>query len=62
MIQVGQKTSFGAKITGAGGGGCIFALTDTSNLNQTINEFQSNNYDCFFSGKLILKDWILFFN
>ncbi|MDH5463003.1 MAG: mevalonate kinase [Nitrosopumilus sp.] len=47
MIQVGQKTSFGAKITGAGGGGCIFALTDMSNLDQTMNEFQSNNYDCF---------------
>jgi len=47
MIQVGQKTSFGAKITGAGGGGCIFALTDMSNLEQTMNEFQSNNYDCF---------------
>jgi mevalonate kinase len=47
MIQIGQKTSFGAKITGAGGGGCIFALTDTSNLNQTINELQSKNYDCF---------------
>jgi mevalonate kinase len=47
MIQIGQKTSFGAKITGAGGGGCIFALTDTSNLDQTINELQSKNYDCF---------------
>ena len=47
MIQVGQKTSFGAKITGAGGGGCIFALTDTSNLDKTMNEFQSKNYDCF---------------
>jgi len=47
MIQVGQKTSFGAKITGAGGGGCIFALTDTTNLDQTMMGFQSNNYDCF---------------
>lgn len=47
MIQIGEKTSFGAKITGAGGGGCIFALTDTSNLDQTVNEFQSKNYDCF---------------
>jgi len=47
MIHVSQKTSFGAKITGAGDGGCIFALTDTSNLNQTMNEFQSHDYDCF---------------
>ena len=28
MIEIGQKTSFGAKITGSGGGGCIFALTN----------------------------------
>ncbi|MFQ5782083.1 MAG: mevalonate kinase [Nitrosopumilus sp.] len=47
MIQVGQKSSFGAKITGAGGGGCIFALTDESNLDRTINEFKDRNYDCF---------------
>ena len=47
MIRIGQKSSFGAKITGAGGGGCIFALTDESNLDKTINEFKERNYDCF---------------
>ncbi len=47
MIQMGQKSSFGAKITGAGGGGCIFSLTDESNLDKTINEFKERNYDCF---------------
>ena len=47
MIQVGQKSSFGAKITGAGGGGCIFSLTDESNLKHTLNEFKDRNYDCF---------------
>jgi mevalonate kinase len=47
MIQIGQNESFGAKITGAGGGGCIFALTDESNLEQTINQFKNKNYDCF---------------
>ena len=47
MIQVAQKLSFGAKITGAGGGGCIFALTDESNLEHTINGFRDKNYDCF---------------
>jgi len=47
MIKIGQKTSFGAKITGAGGGGCIFALTDKSNLEQTTKQFQAKNYDCF---------------
>ena len=47
MIQIGQTESFGAKITGAGGGGCIYALTDESNLEQTINQFKDKNYDCF---------------
>ncbi len=47
MILIGQKSSFGAKITGAGGGGCIFALTDETNLEQSINQFTDKNYDCF---------------
>lgn len=47
MIQIGQTKSFGAKITGAGGGGCIFALTDESNLKQTMNQFKDKNFDCF---------------
>lgn len=47
MIQIGQTESFGAKITGAGGGGCIYALTDESNLERTINQFRDKNYDCF---------------
>jgi mevalonate kinase len=47
MIQIGQTQSFGAKITGAGGGGCIYALTNESNLEQTINQFKDKNYDCF---------------
>jgi len=47
MIQIGQSKSFGAKITGAGGGGCIFALTDESNLEQTMNQLKDENFDCF---------------
>lgn len=47
MIQTGQNSSFGAKITGAGGGGCIFALTDESNLENTIKEFKEKNHECF---------------
>ena len=47
MIQIGQTESFGAKITGAGRGGCIYALTDESNLKQTVNGFKDKNYDCF---------------
>lgn len=47
MILIGQNEAFGAKITGAGGGGCIFVLTDESNLNDTMNQFKERNYDCF---------------
>ena len=47
MIQVGQKSSLGAKITGAGGGGCIFTLTDEENLNNIMNQFKEKNYECF---------------
>ena len=47
MVQIGQNKSFGAKITGAGGGGCIFALTDESNLEETLNQFRDEDFDCF---------------
>ena len=47
MVEIGQKTSFGAKITGSGGGGCIFALTNESNLEDTLKEFKDNNFECF---------------
>ena len=54
MIKIGQESSFGAKITGSGGGGCIFALTNESNLQNTLKEFKNNNYECF-SAKIDFK-------
>ena len=42
-----METSFGAKITGAGDGGCIIVLTDDSNLEQTLSNLKKNNFDCF---------------
>ncbi len=47
MVKIGEKSSFGAKITGAGGGGCIFALTDESNSEAVISQFNEMNYKCF---------------
>ncbi|WP_067959596.1 mevalonate kinase [Nitrosopumilus sp. Nsub] len=47
MIKIGQKSSYGAKITGSGGGGCIFALTNNSNLEYTLKEFTNKEYECF---------------
>lgn len=47
MIQIGNNRSFGSKITGAGGGGCIFAITEESNITEVMNNFKNENYDCF---------------
>ena len=54
MIKIGQESSFGAKITGSGGGGCIFALTNESNLQTILKKFKDNNYECF-SAKIDFK-------
>lgn len=45
MIDIAETKAYGAKITGAGGGGCIIALTDESNLEETM--FKLKNYECF---------------
>lgn len=46
LIKEARKSSFGAKITGAGGGGCIIALVDKSNLDRTLSNLQANS-ECF---------------
>ena len=48
LIREAKKTSFGAKITGAGGGGCIIALVDKSNLEKTISNLKVHS-ECFSS-------------
>ena len=47
MIELANKFSFGAKLTGAGGGGCIFAITDEVNMGKTIQQLKEKNFDCF---------------
>ena len=54
MVKIGQKSSFGAKITGSGGGGCIFAIANESNLEDILKEFKDKNYECF-SAKIDFK-------
>lgn len=54
MIKIAENTSFGAKITGAGGGGCIIALNDESNIKKTIMQLRAKNYECF-SAKIDFK-------
>jgi len=42
LVNEAKKTSFGAKITGAGGGGCIIALVDKSNLTKTLTNLKNH--------------------
>ena len=46
LIKEAKKTSYGAKITGAGGGGCTISLVDNSNSEDTLNNLRKIS-DCF---------------
>jgi mevalonate kinase len=46
MINEAKLTSYGAKITGAGGGGCTISLVDDHNSKKTLNNLQKIS-DCF---------------
>jgi mevalonate kinase len=47
IVDLANRISYGAKITGAGGGGCIYSIIDKANEKQIIQEFKENNYECF---------------
>lgn len=47
MVNTIRNTAYGAKLTGAGDGGCIVALVDDSNLQKTLDVLKSQNYECF---------------
>jgi mevalonate kinase len=47
MIDLVKDVAYGAKITGAGDGGCIIALVDSKNLDKTLEVLQSKKYECF---------------
>ena len=38
ILEITNKASFGSKITGAGGGGCIISITDENTINDTIKK------------------------
>lgn len=46
MIALLNGVAYGAKITGAGDGGCVIALVDGKNLDKTLDVLGSK-YDCF---------------
>ena len=53
LVKEAKKTSFGAKITGAGDGGCMVALVDKSNLDQTLANLK--NHKDVFSARIDYK-------
>ena len=46
LVNEAKRTSYGAKITGAGGGGCIISLVDDSNIKNTLDNLRKIS-DCF---------------
>ncbi len=46
LVKEAKKTSHGAKITGAGGGGCIISLVDDFNKKDTLDNLRKIS-DCF---------------
>ncbi|MDR3782681.1 MAG: mevalonate kinase [Candidatus Nitrosotalea sp.] len=46
LVKEAKRTSYGAKITGAGGGGCIISLVDDSNRENTLDNLGKIS-DCF---------------
>lgn len=47
MLGAVNGVAYGAKLTGAGDGGCIIALVDDANLERTVGVLRSKNYECF---------------
>lgn len=47
MIQIADRHSYGSKITGAGGGGCIVAISDETNAHSTLNALTDAGYNSF---------------
>ncbi len=47
MIEIANQTSYGSKITGAGLGGCIISLVNEAKLDQTLENLEHKNFECF---------------
>lgn len=47
MIRIANRHSYGSKITGAGGGGCIVAISDETNARSTLAALTDAGYDSF---------------
>lgn len=47
MVRIVQDVSFGAKMTGAGDGGCVIAITDGPRRDKVMERFKGGGYECF---------------
>lgn len=47
MIRLADTYSYGSKITGAGGGGCIVAITDDTNYDDTMTALTEQGYQTY---------------
>lgn len=47
IVGAAAKTSYGAKLTGAGGGGCAIALVDKTNVSKTLDAMNEVGGDAF---------------
>lgn len=50
MVRAANETAFGGKITGAGGGGCVFSLNDHTNVQDTVRRLRGSGIECFPAG------------
>lgn len=50
MLAAVKDSAYGAKLTGAGDGGCIIALADESNLERSLRALRDKSYECFAAG------------
>lgn len=55
MIKIANQVTYGSKITGAGGGGCIISLSD--NIQDVINYLKENKIECL-SAKIDFKGFL----
>ena len=61
MVRAGRESSFGAKITGAGAGGCVFAVADESGMGRVMEALAGTGCGRCFAAK-VDNDGLILYN